>query len=200
MPQGPAIVASKHQSEWEANVYNEILHDPSYIIKRELAFIPLYGIYAIKMGMIFIDRAGHAKTLKQMIKQSRHRLARGQPLVIFPEGTRVDAGKRRPYLIGVAALYAQLDQPVIPVVHCSGLHWPKKTYRKFPGTIVLQFLPPIPPGLKRREFMERLETTMETAWEVLYAERSGQPIEDIREKLKKSLGDWQREFGTSEEH
>ena len=88
MPQGAAIVASKHQSEWEANVFNEILHDPVYIIKKELGLIPMYGLYARKMRMIFIDRAGRARTMKKIIAQGRARAALGRPLVIFPEGTR----------------------------------------------------------------------------------------------------------------
>jgi 1-acyl-sn-glycerol-3-phosphate acyltransferase len=196
VPQGAAIVASKHQSEWEANVFNEILHDPVYVIKKELGWIPLYGLYARKMKMIFIDRAGRAKTIKQIIAQGRERAARGRPLVIFPEGTRVAAGERIPYQTGVAGLYAQLDLPVVPVVHNSGLHWPKKTYRKYPGAIVIEFLPAIPPGLPKREFMARLETTMESAWERLYAEKSGQNIEIIRQNLKDSGECWAREHRT----
>ncbi len=184
MPQGAAIVASKHQSEWEANVFNDILHDPVYIIKKELGRIPMYGFYARKMKMIFIDRAGRAKTMKRIIAQGRERAAQGRPLVIFPEGTRVGAGDRIPYQIGVAGLYAQLGLSVVPVVHNSGMHWPKKTFRKYPGAIVIEFLPAIPPGLPKREFMSRLETTMETAWERLYAEKSGQPIETIIQNLK----------------
>ena len=183
MPGGAAIIASKHQSEWEANVFNEILHDPVYVIKKELGRIPLYGLYARKMKMIFIDRAGRGKTMKKIIAQGRERAGQGRPLVIFPEGTRVGVGERIPYQIGVAGLYAQLDLPVVPVVHNSGMHWPKKTYRKYPGPIVIEFLPAIPPGLPKREFMARLETTMETAWERLYAEQSGQPLETIQQKL-----------------
>ena len=196
MPQGAAIVASKHQSEWEANVFNEILHDPVYIIKKELGRIPMYGFYARKMRMIFIDRAGRAKTMKRIITQGRERAARGRALVIFPEGTRVAAGERQAYQIGVAGLYAQLDLPVIPVVHNSGMHWPKQTYRKYPGAIVIEFLPAIPPGLPKREFMARLESTMETAWERIYAEKSGQPLETIRQKLKDAGERWVRENRT----
>ena len=200
IPQGAAIIASKHQSEWEANVFNEILHDPVYIIKKELGLIPMYGLYARKMRMIFIDRSGRAKTMKKIIAQGRERAAQGRALVIFPEGTRVRAGERQPYQIGVAGLYAQLDLPVVPVVHNSGMHWPKQTYRKIPGPIVIEFLPAIPPDLPKREFMARLETTMETAWLRLYAEQSGQPVEIIEQKLKEAGEIWARENGTYKAH
>lgn len=170
IPAGAAIVASKHQSEWESNVFLHLLHDPVYVIKKELFYVPLYGLYALRMGMIFIDRGGHAKTLRRLVKLAQDRIAQGRPIVIFPEGTRIMPGRRTNYRPGVAALYAGLNVPVVPVVHNSGLHWPKKSFRKYPGTIILQFLPPIPPGLPRHEFMKRLEDEMEEASARLMAE------------------------------
>lgn len=170
IPKGGVIVASKHQSEWEANVFLHLLHDPVYIMKKELFYIPFYGLFALRMGMIFIDRRGHAKTLRHMVKAAKERLARGRPIVIFPEGTRVAPGRKLPYRPGVAALYSELNVPVVPVVHNSGMHWPKKSFRKYPGTIILQFLPPIPAGLERHTFMTRLEQTMESAAAELLAE------------------------------
>jgi len=170
IPTGAAIVASKHQSEWESNVFLHLLHDPVYVMKKELFYIPFYGLFAARIGMIFIDRRGHAKTLRRLVKLARERLERGRPIVIFPEGTRVAPGRKLAYRPGVAALYAELDVPVVPVVHNSGLHWPKKSFRKYPGTIIVQFLPPIPPGLERHVFMRRLEDTMEGAAQVLLTE------------------------------
>ena len=170
IPKGAAIVASKHQSEWESNVFLHLLHDPVYVIKKELFYVPFYGLYALRMGMIFIDRRGHAKSLRRLVKLAKERVARSRPIVIFPEGTRVMPGRKIAYRPGVAALYSELNVPVVPVVHNSGLHWPKKSFRKYPGTIILQFLPPIPPGLPRQEFMKRLEEEMEGASERLMAE------------------------------
>ncbi len=170
IPTGAAIIASKHQSEWESNVFLHLLHDPVYVIKKELFYVPFYGLYALRMGMIFIDRRGHAKSLRRLVKFAQERIAAGRPIVIFPEGTRVVPGRKLNYRPGVAALYSELNVPVVPVVHNSGLHWPKKSFRKYPGTIILQFLPPIPPGLPRQDFMKRLEEEMEGAAARLMAE------------------------------
>jgi len=170
IPVGPAIVASKHQSEWETNIFLRLLTDPVYIMKKELGYIPGYGLYARKMNMIFIDRSGYAKTLRKLVTDARKIVESGRAVVIFPEGTRVDPGKKLPYRPGIAALYNDLDLLVVPVVHNSGLCWPKKSFRKYAGTIVLQFLPPIEPGLRRQEFMTRLESKMEQAADKLMAE------------------------------
>jgi len=170
IPVGPAIVASKHQSEWETNIFLHLLTDPAYIMKKELGYIPGYGLYARKMKMIFIDRSGYAKTLRKLVQDARKVTADGRAVVIFPEGTRVDPGKKLPYRPGIAALYNDLDLPVTPVVHNSGLCWPKQSFRKYAGTIVLRFLPPIEPGLERQAFMARLEGEMEQAADELMAE------------------------------
>ena len=172
-PGHTVIVASKHQSEWESNVFLHLLPDPVYIMKKELKFIPGYGAYSQKMGMIFIDRRGRAKALRQLIRDAERAMSSGRPLVIFPEGTRVDPGKRLPYRPGVAALYSALNVPVVPVAHNSGLYWPRKSFRKYPGTIVVQFLPPIPAGLERQVFMKRLEEAVEGATRDLILEAGG---------------------------
>ena len=176
-PTGPAIIASKHQSEWEAHVFLHELDDPAYVIKKELSYVPGYGWFSAKVNMIFVDREGGAKSLRGLIRGAQKAVARGRPVVIFPEGTRVLPGEKLPYRPGVAALYGALDVPVVPVVLNSGMHWPKGSIRRYPGTIVMQYLPPIPPGLPRREFMERLETTMEEASQRLFAELYGEPEE-----------------------
>ncbi len=170
IPVGPAIVASKHQSEWETLIFLRLLRDPVYIMKKELAYIPGYGQFARKMKMIFIDRSGYAKTLRKLVQDARIATAAGRALVIFPEGTRVDPGKKLPYRPGIAALYGALDMPVTPVVLNSGLCWPKQSFRKYTGTITIRFLEPIEPGLTRQEFMTHLEGVMENAADELMAE------------------------------
>ena len=172
-PTGAAIIASKHQSEWEAHVFLHELNDPAYVIKKELYFVPGYGWFSAKVNMIFVDRDGGAKSLRTLVKGAQKAVARGRPVVIFPEGTRVAPGEKLPYRPGVAALYGALNVPVVPVVLNSGMHWPKGSFRRYPGTIVMEYLPPIPPGLPRREFMERLESTMEEASQRLFAELYG---------------------------
>ena len=170
IPSGPAIVASKHQSEWETNVFLRLLSDPVYIMKKELGYIPGYGLYARKMKMIFIDRSGYSKTVRKLVDDARNATRFGRALVIFPEGTRLKPGQKRPYRTGIAALYSDLNLSVVPVVHNSGLFWPKQSFRKYPGTIVLQFLPPIKPGLDRHLFMTQLENRMEEASDLLLKE------------------------------
>jgi 1-acyl-sn-glycerol-3-phosphate acyltransferase len=98
-----------------------------------------------------------------MVKQARARLAEGRQILIFPEGTRAPVGAPADYKPGVAAIYRDLDVPCWPVATNSGVHWPAHGFRRYPGTVVFEFLPPIPAGLKRAEFMKRLEDSVETA-------------------------------------
>ncbi|HLB80812.1 MAG TPA: lysophospholipid acyltransferase family protein [Dongiaceae bacterium] len=160
---GPAIYAAKHQSAWDTLVFMTLLDRPAYVVKRELTFVPLFGWYLLRTGMIPVDRAGGAKALRRMAAAARAAVADGRPLVIFPEGTRVAPGARHPYHPGVAAVYGQLGVPVVPVALNSGLFWGRRRFVKRPGVITLEFLPAIPPGLPRRAFMAELERRIESA-------------------------------------
>jgi 1-acyl-sn-glycerol-3-phosphate acyltransferase len=113
--------------------------------------------------MIPVDRAGRASALRDMIGQAKQRVAQGRPLLIFPEGTRTAPGEHRPYQPGAAALYGQLGLPVVPVALNSGLFWGRRQFVKRPGTITLEFLPAIPPGMPRKAFMAELERRLEGA-------------------------------------
>jgi len=162
LPHGAALIASKHQAMWETVSFFHILDDPAFVLKRELMQIPFYGWFCKKAGMISIDRQAHATALRQMVKDARNQTALGRPVVIFPEGTRGEPGGRNDYKPGVAALYRQLDLPCIPVALNSGLFW-RRGRPKRAGTIVVEFLPPIAPGLSRKDFMHTLENEIETA-------------------------------------
>ena len=131
------------------------LPDPAMVIKRELGWIPFYGWYALKAGMIAIDRAGGAAALKRWSRPARGRVAEGRPILIFPEGTRTAVGAPVPYQPGVAALYRQLDVPLVPVAVNSGLFWGRRQFLQAAGRIVVEILPPIPPGGDRRAVMAR---------------------------------------------
>lgn len=163
LPREPCLIACKHQSAWETFMLPTIIHDAGFVLKRQLLRIPVFGWYLMKLGMIPIDRAGGAWALRSMVEKTRRILGQGRSVVIFPEGTRTPPGKRRPYLPGVAALYLHLNVPVVPVALNSGLHWGRRAFVKRPGRIVLEFLPPIPAGLPRRQFMRELEASIETA-------------------------------------
>ena len=165
-PAGGAIVAAKHQSAWETMVWHAILDDPAIIMKKELSYLPIYGWMAHKSRMIIVDRKGGAKALKEMLAQARQAVADGRQIVIFPQGTRTAPGvsdREVPYQPGVSALYRGLDVAVVPVALNSGLFWPRRQFLRQPGTIVLEYLEPIPPGLPRKEFDRLLCERIESA-------------------------------------
>jgi len=167
---GPYIVACKHQSLWETFALFTVLPDPTYVLKRELIWLPLFGWLATKARMIPIDRGSHAKALASMIAAARREAARRRQIVIFPEGTRRPLGAKPHYLPGVAFLYAELGLPCVPVALNSGLFWPRRSLRRYPGTVLVEVLYPIPPGLDKREFLSRLQKVTEEATARLVAE------------------------------
>lgn len=167
VPKGPVIVASKHQSAWDTLVLPILLDRPAFVLKRELVFVPLVGLYFLRSGQIGVDRAAGATALRAMMRQARRVVDAGRPIVIYPEGTRMPPGRRGRYQPGVAALYGQLGLPVVPVALNSGRFWGRRAFRKRPGRIVIEFLPPIAPGMDRGTFLRELETTIEAACERL---------------------------------
>ncbi len=173
LPPGPCIIASKHQSTWDTLIFAVLFHGPGFVVKRELLWIPLFGWYIQRTGCIPIDRKGGASALKRMTAGARDTIGNGRHIIIFPEGTRVAPGQRRPYHPGVGALYRQLGVPVVPVALNSGLFWGRRSFLKNPGRIVLEFLEPIPPGLRRREFLDVLAQRIEPASADLAAEARG---------------------------
>jgi 1-acyl-sn-glycerol-3-phosphate acyltransferase len=171
---GGVLVASKHYCMWETVALFALLDDPAVVIKRELLRVPLYGWYARKQENIFIDRKAGASAVRAMMTAARRALAESRPILIFPEGTRKDIGATPDYKPGVAGLYTELEVPCVPVALNSGLFWLAGGWLKKPGTIVVEFLETIPPGLARQEFMAELETRIETASARLIAEGRAQ--------------------------
>lgn len=169
-PTGPAIIASKHQSAWETLAFYTLVRDLSVGLKHELTRIPVFGWYLLRSGAIRIDRGGAARALRSLVDGGRAAAARGCSVLIFPEGTRRTPGDPPDYKPGVAALYAALGLPVVPVALNSGVFWPRRSFRKRPGRIVVEFLDPIPPGLERKAFMAELERRIEGATARLVAE------------------------------
>lgn len=170
LPQGAALIAGKHQSLFDTCAPFVFLPDICYVLKRELVTIPLFGWYTLKGGMIVVDRDAGSTALRRLVDDSKDRLRHTRQIMIFPEGTRTTPGDDASYKPGIAALYRELDMPCIPMATNSGMHWPSKSWIRTPGTIVFEFLPAIPPGLKRGEFMRELEERIETASKALYAE------------------------------
>jgi 1-acyl-sn-glycerol-3-phosphate acyltransferase len=170
LPAGPVIVACKHQSTWETLSLAVLVDGAAFVIKRELLWIPVFGWYLARAGSIAVDRSGKALALRRMLKDARAIAAAGRPIVIFPEGTRAKLGASLPYQPGIAAVYSQLNLPVVPVALNSGVFWGRRTFIKWPGTITVEFLPAIPPGLKRQDFMQTLRQRIDAATDRLVAE------------------------------
>ncbi len=170
IPQGAALVAAKHQSAFETFALLPLLPYPAMVMKPELGRIPLFGFYSRVSGMILVDRRKGATALREMTAQAKREAAKGRPVVIFPEGTRRTPGAPPAYQPGVALLYKGLGLPCVPVALDSGLFWPRRSFRKYPGTIVVEFLPPIPPGLDSKTFLARLEAAIEGGSDRLLAE------------------------------
>ncbi len=163
IPPGSCIIAAKHQSAWETFKLHVLFDDPAIVLKKELLNIPIWGWYLRRSGMIPIDRSAGSKALSGMM-EAAHKAARAKrKIVIFPQGTRTAPGEERTYKSGVAALYQELNLPVVPMALNSGLLWPKNSFSKKPGMITIEFLPPIAPGLDRTDFMTRLKDELEGA-------------------------------------
>ena len=170
LPHGPLIVAAKHQSTWETFALLTLFDHPIFIVKRELMWIPLFGWFMWKGGMISVDRGSGSQALSDMTVRAREVIRGGRQLFIFPEGTRRAAGAEPRYKFGVAHLYDVIGVPCVPVALNSGLFWRRRSFLRLPGTIVVEFLDPIPPGLDKETFFARLQNDIEAATARLLAE------------------------------
>jgi 1-acyl-sn-glycerol-3-phosphate acyltransferase len=170
---GPALIASSHQSAFDTMVWMLLVPRCCYVLKRELLMIPLFGGMLRASRMIAIDREAGASALRMLLKQGEDAAGAGRQIVIFPEGTRADPGTRLPLQPGAAALAARLGLPVIPVATDSGLFWGRRAFRKRPGSIHVAIRAPLPADLPRRELMQRLESALREPVEV-----AGLPVDN----------------------
>jgi|SRR5712671_363978 1-acyl-sn-glycerol-3-phosphate acyltransferase len=170
IPTGALLIASKHQSLWETFALITLFADPAFILKRELMWIPFYGWYAWKAGMIPVSRGKRAQALADMTNSARQELNRGRQILIFPEGTRRAPGAAPAYKFGVAHLYGETGVACLPVALNSGLFWPRRSFRRYPGTIVVEILDPVAPGLSKQQLIDELARVIEPATARLVAE------------------------------
>ena len=184
LPKGAAIIAAKHQSAFDTIGLVPILRDPAFVMKAELLRIPLYGWFCRKFEMIPIDRAKGARALKEIVRAVGVPLGQGRDVIIFPEGTRQPVDASPDYKAGIVPLYEQLGVPVVPLALNSGLFWPRGGFLRLPGTIVVEILEPLPPGLPRDEFRQRLELDIETAVARLVAEGRGPETQAENKRTK----------------
>lgn len=174
IPPGPLLVASKHQSLWETFMLLGIFDDPCFIMKRELAFIPLFGWFIYKMRNVPINRKDGARALIKLTRAANQEIHAdgGRQILVFPEGTRRPPGAPPVYKYGIAKLYEGLNVPCLPIGLNSGMFWPRNSFQMKPGTIIVDILPPIEPGLDRNEFFQRVQDQIETSSNRLMAEAS----------------------------
>jgi 1-acyl-sn-glycerol-3-phosphate acyltransferase len=170
IPPGGVLIASKHQSFLETFALLKYAPDFAIILKRQLTYIPLFGLYLIVSKQIAIDRARGRQALRQIAAAAKPVIAAGRQIVIYPEGTRRPPGARPNYRDGVFAIYAAAGAPCLPVAVNTGLFWRRRRFIRRPGVAVIEYLPPIPPGLDRKTFAARLQNAIEAACERLNAE------------------------------
>ena len=170
LPQRPFLIAAKHQSAWDTFALVPIFEDPALVMKAELMKIPLYGWFSSKFGMIPIQRETGPTALREMLREARGRLDDKREILVFPEGTRRLPGAPPDYKPGVLMMYDRLAVPCVPLALNSGMFWPRNSQLRHPGTIIVEILPTIPPGLTRKDFANRLQTTIEGATDALCKE------------------------------
>jgi 1-acyl-sn-glycerol-3-phosphate acyltransferase len=170
LPQGAVIIAAKHQSALETFAFLPKLHDYTFVLKRELTRVPLFGWYMLRAGQIAIDRKTGAAALAQVVQRTTEVLGEGRTVIIFPEGTRRPVGAPPDYKAGIARVYAGAKAPCVPVALNTGLFWPRRGLVCRPGRAVIEFLEPIPPGLDRRSFIAQLQARTEKATRLLVDE------------------------------
>ena len=163
LPAGPCLVASKHQSAWDTFALIPLFRDPAIVMKAELGLIPIYGWFSYKFQHILVRRQRGSSALRRMLRDAKARAVQRREIVIFPEGTRRAPGAPADDKGGIAALYDGLDLPCVPIALNSGLFWPRRSLARYSGTIVVEIMAPIPPGLKRADFMKQLESSIESA-------------------------------------
>jgi 1-acyl-sn-glycerol-3-phosphate acyltransferase len=174
IPEGGYIVASKHQSAWETFALIPEFRDPTYILKRELRWIPIFGWYTAKFKQIPINRGKRSAALAAMMAAAKEAIAEKRQILIFPEGTRRPAGADPKYKFGIAHLYRELKCPVLPIALNAGLYWPRASWMLYPGTVLVEILPPIQPGMDAGQFYETLIDQVETASGRLIDEAKGE--------------------------
>jgi 1-acyl-sn-glycerol-3-phosphate acyltransferase len=162
IPKGPAMIAGKHQSFWETFAILPLFDDPCFVLKKQLTYIPLFGWFCLKFKMIAVDRSAGSTALRDLIAHAKEEVVRPRQIIIMPEGTRRAPDDPPDYKSGAAALYSQLNVPCVPFGLNAGLFWPRRKFLRFPGTIIVEFCPAIPPQLPRKEFQARLQDVIET--------------------------------------
>ena len=175
VPTGEVVVAAKHQSFLDIMLIFHAVPAAKFIMKRELLWAPVIGIYAKRLGCVPVARGKRGAAIQKMVDDVEAGRVHPGQLVIYPQGTRIPPGVRAPYKVGTAVLYEQLQQPCVPVATNVGVLWPKRGLLRKPGTAIVEFLPVIAPGMERTAFMAQLEDVVETQSNALMREAGFDP-------------------------
>jgi 1-acyl-sn-glycerol-3-phosphate acyltransferase len=175
-PEGAFLIAAKHQSWGDGFCMYAQFEDLAFVVGSHMEKYPGVGLILRKLGCIIVDQAGGRASQRALMTEAAEVRAEGRRILIYPEGHLAPIGTRYPYRSGAYHMYRTFGLPVVPAATNLGLFWPGTEFRKRPGTAVLEFLEPIPPGLSRGEFMERLEAAIEGRTAELVAEATGQPV------------------------
>lgn len=187
VPTGEVLIAAKHQSFLDIIMIVSEVPRAKFVMKAELKRTPILGWYAMRIGCVPVERGRRAEAVRRMVSDVEAGRADPGQLIIYPEGTRMAPGERRPYKIGAAALYEASGQPCVPAACNVGLFWPRRGIMRRPGRAVVEFLPAIPPGLPPEAFLARLERDVEGATERLLAEAGWTPPPGI--PLQQAIGE-----------
>jgi 1-acyl-sn-glycerol-3-phosphate acyltransferase len=175
VPEGDVLIASKHQSFLDIIILTNTLPQAKFVMKRELRYIPIFGLYALRMGSTPVARGQRSRAMKAMVAHVQKDQRLDGQLVIYPQGTRVAPGAYLPYKVGAGVLYERLGVTCVPVATNAGVFWGRRKWWRLPGTAVVEFLDPIPPGLPVKSFMERVEPLIEGASDRLMDEAGFAP-------------------------
>jgi len=170
VPRDEVLIASKHQSFFDVIVICSVVPRPKFVMKAELRWLPIVGWYARRMGCVSVRRNQRGRAMSKMVDEAKQGVGEPGQLIIYPQGTRAAPESRLPYKPGAAVLYAQLDQSCVPAATNVGLFWPRFSVMRKPGHAIVEFLDPIAPGMKPRQFMTRLESRIEAASDALMLE------------------------------
>ena len=159
----PVIIVSKHQSAFETFALYYYLRKSFFIHKKQLFYIPIFGQYLMKHNMVSIDRGGQASTMRKMITDVKKKLDSGSTIIIFPEGTRTKPGAKADYKTGFIGIYNTSKRKLQPVALNSGLFWQKGLKVIKRGHIIIEFLPQIDIGLDKKEVLNKVKNSIESA-------------------------------------
>lgn len=175
VPTGEVIVAAKHQSFLDILIIFNAVPSARFIMKRELMWTPVIGVYAKRLGCVPVNRGKRGAAIAKMVKDVALQSHVPGQLIIYSQGTRVAPGARKPYKIGTAVLYEGLDQPCVPAATNVGVFWPRTGIYRKPGLAVVEFLDPMQPGMDREDFMAQLENRVEQRSDELMREAGFEP-------------------------